>query len=579
MIDGKRAAFPAQYETTPLYSAPARSLVLNTTDGTSLRFDFAQPTPLLIQDDRQWGPDFMVRIGPQMPNSQVWSGGKPLVLDFTLVAQGGIAVEYDGPITIAAGADWLPLDLQLEVEAGSALDFSQLVPWYTPAGKLGRVIATPDGKMAFTSRPNEPVRFYGFNMVGTSQYITHEQADQLATRLQRLGYNAVRLHHHEGTLVDRSGGSSTTCKPLELDQLDYFFAALKKRGIYVTTDLYVSRPIYANEVWPGEKDDVGMDEFKMAVSVNERAFANYKAFAVNLLGHVNPYTGMRWVDDPALAWLSLINEGNPGNFTGRMTDRLKKDYTVAWNRWLAERYPTRDALVHALGNLPADQDPKAGTVALPDGMDDTPTGIQYSLFLTDNQRTFFERTRAFLRDEMHCQALLTNLNAWTNPLQLQSLRAQMDYVDDHFYVDHPQFLEQSWQLPSRCPNTSPVAAGAPGGRNCPFLRLMDRPFTISEYNYSGPGRFRGVGGILTGALGAVQDGSIIWRFAYSHSRDNLFTPSIAGSGYFDMATDPLSQAADRASLCLFRRGDMRPATHSVAIAMTPAELMQQPKSA
>jgi hypothetical protein len=150
----------------------------------------------------------------------------------------------------------------------------------------------------------------------------------------------------------------------------------------------------------------------------------------------------------------------------------------------------------------------------------------------------------------------------------------MDFVDDHFYVDHPRFLEQPWRLPSRCPNTSPVAEGATGGRHLAFTRLFDKPFTVTEYNYSAPGRYRGVGGILTGALGAIQGWDGIWRFAYSHSRDNLFQPGRLD--YFNMATDPLSQAAERASICLFLRGDLRAAPHSVSIAMTEDDFHRPP---
>jgi hypothetical protein len=102
--------------------------------------------------------------------------------------------------------------------------------------------------------------------------------------------------------------------------------------------------------------------------------------------------------------------------------------------------------------------------------------------------------------------------------------------------------------------------------------LFDKPFTVTEYNYSGPGRFRGVGGILTGALGALQGWSGIWRFAYSHGARNMFEP--APMGYFDMATDPLSQAAERASICLYLRGDLHSAPHSVAMIMTQADLDQ-----
>jgi hypothetical protein len=63
-----------------------------------------------------------------------------------------------------------------------------------------------------------------------------------------------------------------------------------------------------------------------------------------------------------------------------------------------------------------------------------------------------------------------------------------------------------------------------------------------------------VGGILPGALGALQDWGGVWRFAYGHNRDVLFKPG--AMNYFDMVTDPMGQAAERASLCLFVRRDL-----------------------
>ncbi|MDH7570359.1 MAG: hypothetical protein QHJ73_12330, partial [Armatimonadota bacterium] len=380
MADGKRGTLPVKYAATHVFRADVRVLELTTAAGNRLRFEFAQPTPVLIQDDRQWGPSFSLRFGPE-GDPLVWAGGRPLAVAFTLSAPGGMAVEYDAPVTIVAGDEWVPLDADLEIEPGSALDFTHLVPWHEPAGKLGRVVATRDGKMAFSSQPDQPVRFYGFNLCFSAHYISHEEADRLAARLRRLGYNAVRFHHYESGLVDRSGGTSTRLHPERLDEIDYLFAALKRQGIYVTTDLFVSRPVFAAEVWEGADGQVEMDEYKMAVPVNERAFQNFLAFTRALLGHRNPYTGLTWAEDPALAWLSLINEGNPGNFIGRMSEPLKADYTRAWNAWLARRYPTRDALAKALGKLEPGEDPATESVPLPAFNPDSPRGIQLSLFL------------------------------------------------------------------------------------------------------------------------------------------------------------------------------------------------------
>ena len=38
------------------------------------------------------------------------------------------------------------------------------------------------------------------------------------------------------------------------------------------------------------------------------------------------------------------------------------------------------------------------------------------------------------------------MNSWTNHVPSQMARAEFDYVDDHFYVDHPQFIERDWKL-------------------------------------------------------------------------------------------------------------------------------------
>ncbi len=412
------------------------------------------------------------------------------------------------------------------------------------------------------------------NLCFSAHYIDHEVADRLAERLWRLGYNALRIHHYEGELIDRQGGPGIHLRPDKLDQLDYLFAALKKRGICLTTDLFVSRPVPAAVIYPEEKGDFGMDEYKMAVPVNQRAFEDFKAFARALLDHVNPYTGMRYADDPALAWLSLVNEGNPGNFIGRLKGPLHDDWQRAWNAWLAGRYKDRAALTAALGKLPDDQDPAKGNVPLQNVYAGSPAATVFNVFLAATELEFFKRTRRFLREELRCNALLTDLNAWTNPAQLQAVRGTFDYVDDHFYVDHPNFLERPWALPSSCPNTSPVAGGASGGRNCAFTRLFGKPFTITEFNYSSPGRFRGVGGILTGALGALQDWDGLWRFAYAHNRNNIAEPGQLN--YFDVSADPLNQAAERASLCLFLRGDLQPAAHAVAIGATTTQLLDSP---
>ena len=61
-------------------------------------------------------------------------------------------------VVITAGPEWIPLRPELEIEAGSALDFSRMGFTDGPAGKHGRVIARPDGQFAFADSPAEPRR-------------------------------------------------------------------------------------------------------------------------------------------------------------------------------------------------------------------------------------------------------------------------------------------------------------------------------------------------------------------------------------------------------------------------------------
>jgi len=473
------------------------------------------------------------------------------------------------PVTITAGAEWIALRPELDIEAGSALDFSTMGLTEAPAGKHGRVIAPPDGQFAFADSPERPRRFYGVNLCFGAQYLSKAEADRLAERLLRLGYNALRVHHYERDLT-QGQADSTTLNAEKLDQFDYLMAALIRRGIYLTTDLFVSRGIAWREVGIERAGQIPMDTFKILVPVHDGAFANWKKFARSFLGHENPYTKRRYAEEPALAWLAMINEGNFGNFFKDI--QTIPEWKQAWNRWLAKRYSDRQSLAAAWGkDLKESEDPASQTVALPEKLQaDGLRARDCIAFLGDTEREMVGRMKSFLRDELDCKALVSNSSSWTRFTTDQATRATYDYVDDHFYVDHPQFLQGSWRLPSRCANTSPLAEGAAGGRGISFTRLFDKPFTCTEYNYSAPGRFRGVGGILTGAMGALQGWGGIWRFAYSHSPEAVSKPS--KMGYFDMASDPLSQAAERASLCLFLRGDLQTASHSVAMVMTEADL-------
>jgi len=568
--DGTNGTFPKDFKSVHLHNGSMKSLMLKLSDGTSLKLDFAEPTSVLLQDNRQWGPTFSIRIGPQFGGPTTIKTGETKKVAFKLTTVPSMNLTIDMPVTIVAGPEWVPLKLDLDIEAGSALDFSKFGFHDAPAGKHGRVIARPDGQFSFEKNPEVARKFYGVNFCFGAHYLSKEEADRVAERLVRLGYNALRFHHHEHEMTSKQR-DSTTLNPEKMEQFDYLMSALIQRGVYLTTDLFVSRPVKWKDIGIENPGNVEMDTFKILVPAVPAAYENWKAFAKNFLTHKNSHTGRTYAEEPALAWLSMINEGTYGNFLDRV--RQVPEWNKLWQEWIQKRYGSREKLAEAWKNdLKAEEDPAKNNVALPTNIWVTnPRVSDCCEFFAERERLTVDKMRAFLRDELGCKALITNMNAWTYHIADQHARASFDYIDDHFYVDHPDFIENAWRLPSKCPNTSPIAGGATGGRQRAFTRVYGKPFTITEFNYSGPGRFRGVGGILTGAMGAFQDWNAMWRFAYAHGRESMLRPERLD--YFNMATDPLGQASERATLCLFLRSDLKPAPQTLSIVMTDAEAL------
>jgi hypothetical protein len=516
-----------------------------------LTLTFDTPTPVLIQDDRQWGETFSFRLGNN--GAKTYSNGVPYRVAFTLKAQAPLTVVYDRPITLQANDEWVTLAYEKEIVPGSALDFSGMGFADAPAGKYGWLQAKGP-HFEFEKKPGAAQRFYGVNFCGTANFPSAEQAEQLAARFVRLGYNSIRVHHYDNGCVQGSK-DSVTLNPEQMAKLDGFIAACMKRGLYVTTDLFVSRKVTWRQIGVDRDGQVEMQVFKALIAVYEPAYQNWAAFAKAFLTHVNPQTGRRYADEPGMPFLSMVNEGSIGYAVqeARETPQMQ----AAWAAWLKEKQAKDASFADLLEKMPLGMSGKAGSAV--------------ALFVADTEAKMVARMKAFLRDEIGCRALITDYNCGTHYQPLQPVReALYDYVDDHFYVDHPHFLEKKWSLPSRCPNENPLRGGCRTPCNVAFTRLANKPFTVSEYNFSGPGMFRGVGGIMTGAMGALQDWSALWRFAYAHRLENMFDGE-GTAGYFDVATDPLSQASDRASICLFLRGDLAAANEKLAVALPPCE--------
>ena len=522
--------------------------------GVTVRVATTNGTDYVIQDSRRWADEFSVRFG--CLRRRRFAAGETFAFSLILSASEPLTASDQKPFIVRAGADWIPLQYRRDIESGSALDFSRMGFTDGPAGKHGW-LRNVGGHFEFENLPGCPQRFYGVNLCGTANYPDHALADILVTRFKRLGYNALRIHHHDAGSVEGSK-DGLTLNTNNMDRLDYLLAAAIRGGLYITTDIFVSRSRAIKWRHIGIDQDGTMDiqRFKALCAVYEPAFENWAAYARNFLLHRNPYTGRRYADEPALPLISLVNEG--GLFMGWGRGVCDDPRVLAsWKSWLAAK---RTADPSFAPGVDGDTLPKNFWSHAID-----PVLAQWTGEL---EARMVARMKAVLKG-LGCKALLTNDNCGPHYAALQMATVDYDYIDDHFYVDHPSFLEQRWRLPSQCANRNPLLGSralAPSTQA--FTRMMDKPFTITEWNFSGPGRYRGVGGILTGAMAALQDWDGLWRFAYSHTRDGLKDADLRSPGYFDLSSDPLAQASERASLCLFLRGDIAPLMKGVALLVT-----------
>lgn len=478
-------------------------------DGSSIRLKFATPVDLEWKDNRNWGADtFVLSCGDLsfVPRPK----GSRTEISFTLSRADGVGLECltAGHFRPEPGPAWIPFDGMKDIVAGSALDFSRMGFSSGPAGRLGW-LRVRNGCFEFERLPGVRQWFYGVNICSDANFPSASVADEVTTRLVRLGYNAIRFHHHDG---DWHRG---TVAPFDL-----FMARAMAKGLYVTTDLYVSRHVRWSDIGIDRPGEVPMDVYKALCLFYEPAWRDFVDHARTFMEHVNPHTGRRYADEPGMPFVSVINEGAIDG----VWDLLRKDplFAAELERWCAEH-----------------------------------PGSGWQAFMAEKERLFMRRFRRFWTEELKAKALLSNQNRGPVSAELRAVKDDLyDYVDRHFYRGHPEFPRTKWRLPSRVDNANPFRSGGSLLKDLIENRQDSRPYAVSEWNFGAPCAHRAPFSLLFGAVAANEGWDALWRFAYAHRAKALCSAADTQMGYFDLAADPINQMADRISLLLFRSARM-----------------------
>ncbi len=467
------------------------------------------------------------------------------------------------PFTVSEGPDWVRIDYRKDIIPGSALDFSAF-SCDAPAGAHGW-LRRVGGHFEFEERPGEPVRFYGANLCYSACWPDREEADRLVARLKATGYNSIRLHHHDNGLT-LGGAGPADFNAENLDRFDYLVATAIKAGLYVTTDLYVSRRVKWRDIGFDRDGDVPMAVFKALIAFWEPAFRNWEAYATAFLEHVNPYTGRRYADEPGMPLLVMVNEG-----CYRINWKEIAELPCvreAWDKWVEAKL-AEDPRFAGGADLSAPS-------LLKWNKEGRFTHTALATFLGEMEVRVFARELSTMRG-LGAKALFTSLNHLPHHAPAHRVRQRFyDYFDDHCYVDHPYWPKQSWKLPAGLNNLNPLLDPEFRLPKHAFHRLWGMPATMSEWNFCGPNAWRGMGGLLTGAMAAGQDWSGVWRFAYMHGRD-AFRDGAGEPGFFDVAKDPIAMLAERTVVPLYLRGDFRALPQKISLVLD--EKAQRPLSA
>ena len=245
---------------------------------------------------------------------------------------------------------WFAFDVPaLAVPDGGVVDLSHLNA--EPITGSGSV-AVSDGH--FVDASGQRLRLFGTNVTGDSCFPDEDVAPRLARRLRQYGFNCLRLHFMDyswgGTSRDSLWDDPAAGKLSDrnLAKLDRLIAECAANGIYLNLNLHVGRE------YPGQPRVAGSRTFRFSKNLDrwhEPFIRHMEQFSRDLLNHVNPHTGRRYADEPAIACVEINNENTMIRDDLADLRRLPEPFLGAleqqWTTWLRQRYDTTAALRRA----------------------------------------------------------------------------------------------------------------------------------------------------------------------------------------------------------------------------------------
>jgi len=235
------------------------------------------------------------------------------------------------------------------------------------AGAHGFLGADGEGNYRFDD--GTPARFFGTTFQWGACFPDSTSAVATARHLRKLGVNLVRFQNMDNaydwggslSILDPSTGFRSI-NPAQARRFDWLLYQLKKNGIYSYLMLQSARVPRAGDGLGSAADSV-MWLDKSLNFLYPQARQTHKLIAQLLLEHVNPFTGVPYKNEPAVAMIEMLDQGSllslyrlnqteyrAGN-TG-LSWRNARRLDTLFARYLGERYGSDAALASAWNVTP-----------------------------------------------------------------------------------------------------------------------------------------------------------------------------------------------------------------------------------
>lgn len=416
----------------------------------------------------------------------------------------------------------------------SPVDLSFLNRDDRPAGRRGFVRADGE-RLVFAD--GTTARFWGGNLVAHSLFQTpRQEVPKRARRMAQLGYNLMRIHHHDSDFVDpnifgKSGSGTLKLDESSLDLLDWWIKCLKDEGIYVWLDMHVGRKILPRDGITEGADEVAKRQGDLHAFnyFNPQVQSLMKDFQRAYLSHRSSYSRLAYRDDPAIIGVLITNENDLVVHGGNLflPDKHMTYHSALW----------KDSYVRfgQKNSLPLD---KVWQTWLPGPS---------KLHLAQVEHEFNDAMITDLR-QLGVKAPIATTSLWGgHPLYSLAPLTDGDVIDAHSY-GKPECLSMNPHYEENFLDWIAMA------------QVCDRPVTVTEWNVEYPAADRFVSPLWMASIASLQGWDAPMIYAYSQGFGSPNAVDVFTTYY-----DPALNGVMPAAALLYRAGHVSPAKKTYCI--------------